>query len=68
MDYELCQQNNLYFIREKRVFMGRKKSGTYYRYLTKLGNWSEEFSEAARSSSAEEIENYLIKVVKTITL
>lgn len=68
MDYEICQQNNLFFIRKKVELRSSRSIKRYYTYLTQLGTWSEEFSEAARSSSAEEIENYLIKVVKTIKL
>ena len=67
MDHQLCQQNNTFFIRKEISVIG-VRSRFYNLYLTKSGDWSEEFSEAARSSSAEEIENYLIKVVKTITL
>ena len=68
MSHELCQQNNLFFIRKLRKVATKKTYCEYYLYLTRSGDWSRDFESAAKSSSAEEIENYLIKIVKTITL
>jgi hypothetical protein len=60
----LLSQNNQFLIEDYRQFSGGKRSGSYSLCLTKTGEWTTEYKDAARFDSEKEADDALLKIVK----
>jgi hypothetical protein len=60
----LLSQNNQFLIEDCHQFSGRKRSGSYSFWLTKTGEWTREYKDAARFDSEKEADDALLKIVK----